>query len=69
MSFARTTEISSTSEKSFDDAVSLGIQRACKTLRHVRSAWIKEQEVTVENDRVSRYKVHMLITFELEGPD
>ena len=69
MSFARTTEISATSEKSFDDAVAQGIARATKTLRHVRAAWIKEQEVTVQNDWISSYKVHMLITFELEGPD
>ncbi len=42
MSVARITEISATSEKSFEDAIQQGINRATKTLRNVRSAWIKE---------------------------
>ncbi|HEV8516832.1 MAG TPA: dodecin family protein [Candidatus Limnocylindrales bacterium] len=66
MSVARITEISATSPKSFEDAISQGISRATKTLRNVRSAWIKEQEVLVENDRVSGYKVNLLITFVLD---
>ncbi len=66
MSVARITEISSTSEKSFEDAVQQGIQRATATLRNVRSAWIKEQEVQVEGDRITAYKVIMKITFVLE---
>jgi len=66
MSVARITEISSTSEKSFEDAVQQGIQRATATLRNVRSAWIKEQEVQVEGNRITVYKVTMKITFVLE---
>lgn len=66
MSVARITEISSTSEKSFEDAVQQGIQRATTTLRNVRSAWIKEQQVQVEGDRITAYKVTMKITFVLE---
>ena len=66
MSVARISEISSTSEKSFEDAVQQGIQRATATLRNVRSAWIKEQEVQVEGNRITAYKVTMKITFVLE---
>jgi flavin-binding protein dodecin len=66
MSVARISEISSTSEKSFEDAVQQGIQRATATLRNVRSAWIKEQEVQVEGNRITAYKVIMKITFVLE---
>lgn len=66
MSVARITEISSTSEKSFEDAVQQGIQRATATLRNVRSAWIKEQEVQVEGNRIAAYKVIMKVTFILE---
>jgi dodecin len=66
MSVARVTEISATSNKSFEDAIQQGIARATKTLRNVRSAWIKEQEVTVENERIVAYKVIMKITFVLE---
>ena len=66
MSVARITEISASSTKSFDDAVQQGIQRATATLRNIRSAWIKEQEVQVENNRITAYKVTMKITFVLE---
>ena len=66
MSVARTTEISSTSTKSFEDAVQQGIDRATKTLRNVQGAWIKEQEISLENDKIAAYKVHMLITFVLD---
>ena len=66
MSVARIVEISSTSTKSFEDALQQGIARATKTLRNVRSAWIKEQEVRVEGDRIADYKVNMLVTFVLD---
>ena len=66
MSVARVTEISSTSTKSFEDALQQGITRAAKTLRNVKSAWIKEQEVRVEGGRITDYKVNMLVTFVLD---
>jgi flavin-binding protein dodecin len=66
MSVASISEISATSEKSFEDAIQQGIARATKTLRHVRSAWVKEQEVQVENDRLASYKVVLKVTFILE---
>jgi flavin-binding protein dodecin len=66
MSVARTTEISATSTKSFDDAVKLGVGRAIKTLRNVKQAWVKDQEVEIESDKIVRYKVNMKITFVLD---
>ena len=66
MSVARITEISASSEKSFEDAIQQGIQRATATLWNVRSAWVKEQEVQVEGNRIAAYKVIMKITFVLE---
>jgi dodecin len=67
MSVARVVEISSTSTKSFEDAIAKGISRASKTLREVKSAWIKEQEVRVQNGKIISYQVNMLVTFVLEG--
>lgn len=67
MSVARITEISSTSSTSFEDAVQQGIARATMTLRGVKSAWIKEQEVEISGDKIAAYKVNMLITFVLDG--
>jgi dodecin len=66
MSVARITEISASSEKSFEDAVQEGIKRATATLRNVRSAWIKEQEVKIDGDRIVAYQVIMKVTFVLE---
>ena len=67
MSVARVVEISSTSNKSFEDAVQQGIARITKTVRQVRSAWVKEQEVQVEGDRITAYKVNLMVTFVLEN--
>ena len=66
MAVARVTEISSTSSKSFEDAVQQGVARATKTLRNVRSAWIKEQRVEITNEKISQYQVNMMVTFVLD---
>ncbi len=65
-SVARVTEISATSEKSFDDAVKVGVERASKTLRNVTSAWVKEQRVEVKDGKATIYQVNLLVTFVLE---
>jgi flavin-binding protein dodecin len=65
-SVGRVTEITCRSEKGFEDAIRVGIERANKTLRQVKSAWIKEQQVEVENGRVVGYRVNMLVTFVLD---
>jgi dodecin len=66
MSIARVTEISSTSTKSFEDAIQQGVARATKTLRNVKSAWIKEQRVEVTGDNISMYQVNLMVTFVLD---
>jgi flavin-binding protein dodecin len=66
MSVAKVSEISSTSKKSFEDAINVGIARANKTLRNVRSAWIKEQQVRIEKGKITEYQVNMLITFVID---
>lgn len=67
MSVARVTELSSGSPKGFEDAIRLGLERANKTLRNVRGAWIRDQEVTLDgNGKISEYRVHMMVTFVLE---
>ena len=66
MPVARNTEISATSSQSFDDALRQGLARATKTLRNVKGAWIKEQEVRLDGDQIAEYKVVMVVTFILE---
>ena len=66
MSVARITEISAESSKSFEDAITQGIDRANKTLKNVRGAWVQDQKITVENGRIASYRVNLKITFVLE---
>jgi flavin-binding protein dodecin len=66
MSIARVTEISATSTKSFDEAVAHGIDRASKTLRNVKSAWVKEMTVVVDGGNITNYQVNMMVTFVLD---
>jgi dodecin len=63
---ARVTEISSRSNESFEDALRTGIERANKTLRGVRGAWVKEQGLDIEDGRIVAYKVNLLVTFILD---
>jgi flavin-binding protein dodecin len=63
---ARVTEISARSTQSFEDAISIGVERATQSLRGVTSAWVKEQQVKVEDGRVAEYQVNLLVTFVLD---
>jgi dodecin len=66
MSVARVTEIKSSSTKSFDDAIRMGVTRAYKTLKNVKSAWIQNQEVLLdEKGKIAEYRGQMKVTFIL----
>jgi flavin-binding protein dodecin len=69
MSLARVTELSATSDQSFEDAINMAIKRATTTLRGVRSAWVKDMNVMIENGNITGYRVNLAITFVLEDPD
>ena len=65
MSVARVTEITSSSEKSFQDAIEQGIERANKTLKNVKGAWVQEQKVEIRDGKIVAYRVNMKVTFVL----
>lgn len=67
MSVAKVTEISSTSTKSFQDAIEQGITRASKTLKNITAAWVSEQKVNVQGSKITGYQVNLKVTFVLEG--
>ena len=67
MSVARVTEITSSSSKSFDDAIREGLARANNTLENVTGAWVKGQEVVAKNGKITEYRVRMKITFVLKA--
>jgi len=66
MPVAKVSEISATSSVSFEDALKQGLARANKTLRNIRSAWVKEQRVDVSKGAITEYQVNMLVTFVID---
>ena len=66
MSVARVTELSATSDQSFEDAINMAVNRATQTLRNVESAWVKDMNVLIESGNIRGYKVNVAITFVLE---
>ncbi len=66
MAVAKTTEIIAGSAKSFEDAVTTGVERASKTIRNIKSAWVKDQEVVVADGKVTEYRVNLKVTFLLD---
>ena len=66
MSVARVTEIIAASPKSFDDALQVGVARANKTLQNVKSAWVEDQKVVIENGKIAEYRVALKVTFILK---
>jgi flavin-binding protein dodecin len=64
---ARVTEIISGSPVSFHDAVKIGFERACKTLRGITGLRILEQRVHVADNKMVEYRVRMEIIFVLEN--
>jgi flavin-binding protein dodecin len=65
MSVAKITELTAESPKSFEDALDQGIARASKTLRNVRSVWVKDHEVQLDEQNTRRYRVTLKVTFVL----
>lgn len=66
MAVAKVTEITSSSSKSFDDAIEKGIKRASKTLHGITGAWVQEQKVVVEKGKITEWRVNMKVTFILK---
>jgi dodecin len=66
MSVARVTELSATSETGFEDAINEAVARATKTLRGVEGAWVKDQNVMIEDGNITGYKVNLEVTFVLD---
>ena len=64
-SVARVTEIIASSSNSFEDAVAVGVARACKTLKNVTGAWVQDQKVEIEDGKITCFRVILKVTFVL----
>lgn len=67
MTMLKVVEILAQSEKSWEDAAQLAVQEAAKTVRNIKSIYIQEMEATVENDRITYYRINVKISFAIEG--
>lgn len=63
---ARVTEVIAGSPVSFDDAIKKGFERACKTLRGITGIRVVEERISVEDNKITEYRVRMEIIFVLE---
>jgi flavin-binding protein dodecin len=63
---ARVSEVIAASPISFDEAVKAGFERANSTLRNITGLRIIEQRVSVEDEKISEYRVRMEVIFVLE---
>jgi len=66
MSIAKTVEITAESSKGFEDAIQHGLSRAGKTIKNVKSAWVKDQQVDLQDGSISSYRVSLKVTFVLD---
>jgi dodecin len=67
MTMLKVVEVLAQSETSWEDAAQLAVQEAAKTVRNIKSVYIQEMEATVENDRITYYRVNVKISFAIEG--
>jgi flavin-binding protein dodecin len=66
MTVAKVTEIIASSTKSFDDAITIGVARANKTLKNLKSAWVQNQQIKLDNGKITEYRVQLKITFLID---
>lgn len=66
MPVAKISEISATSNESFEDAIQQGITRANKTLENISGAWVSEMKVDCNNGQITGYRVNLKVTFVLK---
>ena len=67
MAVAKVIEISSASDKSFEDAIQQGIAKAAESVKDIRGAWVKEQQVVVKDNKVVEYRIDLKVTFVLSS--
>ncbi len=67
MSVAKVSEIIASSPKSFEDAIKVGVARAHKTLKNLRSAWVENQQVKLDDKgHITEYRVQLKVTFIID---
>ncbi|MBK7225855.1 MAG: dodecin family protein [Saprospiraceae bacterium] len=66
MAVVKVIEVMSSSKVSWEDATKQAIERASKSLKNIRSAWVQDQSVTIEKGKVKEYRITLKLSFELQ---
>ena len=66
MSVLKVIEILGNSTTSFEDAVQNVIDEASKSIRNIKSVYIQDMQVTVENNKIAQYRVNTKVTFGIK---
>jgi len=56
-------EITTSSPKSFEDAIRTGLTRVNKSLKQVSGTRVADQKLVIQNNRIVEYRVHLKVTF------
>ncbi|MBX2873532.1 MAG: dodecin family protein [Saprospiraceae bacterium] len=65
MAIMKVIEVLAESEKSWEDATKNAIKKASESVKHIRSAFVQSHSVTVNDGEVSKFRVNVKITFEV----
>ena len=65
MSMLKVIEVLAESDKGWEDAAEVAVANASKTVRNIRSIYIKNAEATVENGKINKYRINAKISFVL----
>lgn len=66
MSVLKVIEVMASSPESWEDAAAQAVAQAAKTLKGIRSVYVKEQSAVVTGDKISEYRVTVKISFSVE---
>lgn len=66
MAVMKVLEVLANSDKSFEDAIQSGISKVSKSVKGVKSAYVNEQSVVVDDGEVKEYRVNLKVTFEVK---
>lgn len=66
MAVLKVLELIGSSDKSWEDATEKAIAKASETVNNIKSAWVQDQKVSVENGKITEYRVILKVTFKIE---
>ncbi len=66
MAIMKVIEVLADSDKSWEDATKTAVKKASDSVKHIRSAFVQSQSVTVEDGEVAKFRVNLKVTFEVK---